>query len=70
MSEVSVRVTARDVEFYEQLEVEFQRVMEKRTELFDELDKFPRNAKAEAKRRRMDRHIARMKKTLRERQYD
>lgn len=70
MSEVNVRVTARDVEFYEQLEVEFQRVMEKRTELFDELDRFPRNAKAEAKRKRMDRHIRRLKKTLREREYD
>jgi len=56
----------RDAKFKQDLEAEFGRMMVVREELFDELDRFPRNARAEAKRRRMDRHIARIKKTLRE----
>ena len=56
----------RDAKFKQDLEAEFDRMMVVRERLFDELDQFPRNARAEAKRRRMDRHIARIKKTLRE----
>lgn len=56
----------RDAKFKRDLEAEFDRMMVCRAQLFDELDRFPRNAKAEAKRKRMDRHILRMKKTLRE----
>lgn len=56
----------REAKFKQSLEVEFDRMMVCRAQLFDELDRFPRNAKAEAKRKRMDRHILRMKKTLRE----
>lgn len=56
----------KDPKFRQSLEVEFNRMLMVREELFDELDKFPRNARAEAKRKRMDRHIARLKKTLRE----
>lgn len=56
----------RDAKFKQDLEAEFDRMVVRREELFDELDKFPRHAQMEAKRRRMDRHIARMKKTLRE----
>lgn len=56
----------RDAKFKMDLEAEFDRMMVCRAQLFDELDKFPRHAKAEAKRKRMDRHILRLKKTLRE----
>jgi hypothetical protein len=56
----------RDVEFRKSFEAEFERMMIERERLFDELDRFPRNAKIEAKRKRMDRHITRMKMTLRE----
>lgn len=56
----------KDPKFKQSLEAEFNRMMVVREALFDELDQFPRNARAEAKRRRMDRHIARIKKTLRE----
>lgn len=56
----------RDAKFHRDLEAEFDRLLIQRERLFDELDKFPRNAKAESKKRRMDRHIQRMKKTLRE----
>lgn len=56
----------RNAKFKQGLEAEFDRMMVCRAQLFDELDRFPRNAKAEAKRKRMDRHILRMKKTLRE----
>jgi hypothetical protein len=56
----------RNAKFKQDLEAEFERMMVVRAELFDELDRFPRNARAEAKRKRMDRHIQRMKRTLRE----
>lgn len=56
----------KDPKFRKDLEVEFDRMILVREALFDELDRFPRNARAEAKRKRMDRHIARLKKTLRE----
>lgn len=56
----------RDAKFKQDLESEMDRMLVCRAQLFDELDRFPRNAKAEAKKRRMDRHIQRMKKTLRE----
>lgn len=56
----------KDPKFKQDLEAEFDRMMVVREKLFDELDQFPRNARADAKRKRMDRRIARIKKTLRE----
>lgn len=46
-------------------ERELVRMLKAREELFDELDRFPRNPKAEAKRKRMDRYILRLKQGIR-----
>lgn len=47
-------------------ERELAKMLKAREELFDELDRFPRNAKAEAKRKRMDRYILRLKHGIRD----
>ena len=56
----------KDAKFKQDLEREFDRLLVTRMELFDELDRFPRNARAEARKTRMDRHVLRIKRTLRE----
>jgi hypothetical protein len=45
-------------------ERELVKLLKAREELFDVLDQFPRNAKAEARRKRMDRMIHRLRLSI------
>ena len=59
-----MKITVRDVGWHEQLRREFERLQFAREQFIDAHDHFPPNPRTDAKLKRMERHMQRIKLTL------